>query len=302
MTPHQPMIDTLRERIQHHAGAPIVATAIPKLSFSVVSEPGTGVAGVHIPMACLILQGSKRITVGDVALDCDSASYFLASLDVPAMGQIGAATPASPFVGAGLELDRAVLAELIAQMPPVSVDPTGGERLPSFGLAPITGDLLEAWAGLIALLDRPAEVAVLAPLREREILFRLLQGPLGGQLRQMAHDDSHVARVRRAIGWIRDHHADVLRTEALAEVAGMSVSSFHRHFRAATALSPLQYQKTVRLHAARRMLAAGTRAGETAYAVGYESVSQFNREYRRAFGAPPAADAELLLRPALTGR
>lgn len=290
----QPVIDDLRARIRHHADQPIVATAIPNLSFSVVSEPGTGVAGVHVPMACLILQGSKRITVGDVALDCDSASYFLASLDVPAMGQIGAATPATPFVGAGLELDRAVLAELIAQMPPDAGEPAGGERLPSFGLAPITGDLLAAWAGLVALLDRPEDIAVLAPLREREILFRLLQGPLSGQLRQMARDDSHVARIRRAIGWIRDHHTTMLRIEALADVAGMSVSSFHRHFRAATALSPLQYQKTVRLHAARRMLAAGSRSGEAAYSVGYESVPQFSREYRRTFGISPAADADRL--------
>jgi len=132
---------------------------------------------------------------------------------------------------------------------------------------------------------------VLAPMIEREILYRLLQGPQGGALRQIAHADSRLGQVRRAIGWIRNHFDQPLRVEALATLAGMSTASFHRHFKAATAMSPLQFQKNIRLQEARRLLVTKQDAARVGYAVGYESASQFSREYARQFGLPPARDA-----------
>lgn len=168
-------------------------------------------------------------------------------------------------------------------------------------MAPVTVELLEAWDHLLALLDNPADIPFLAAAREREVLYRLLQGAHGPILRQVGREDSQLSRVRRAIAWIRRNFDQPLRTEALAGVAGMSVSSFHRHFKAATAMSPLQYQKTLRLQAARRLLTTNTDAARAAYAVGYESASQFSREYARLFGAPPGRDAERLRSAAYEG-
>lgn len=279
------------------APAPFTDTAIPRVKLGVLSAPGSGISTVFAPVMCLVLQGVKRVTIGDAMLRIDSSSYFIASLDMPATGQVLDASPERPFVAVGLMLDRATLAELIASMPPelIGRESMRAER-PGFALGVVTEDLLAAWQGLLALLDRPDDIATLAPMREREILYRLLRGPLGGHLRRFAQEDGRIARVRRSIGWIRDHSEEVLRTAELAEIAGMSVATFHRHFRAATAMSPLQYQKTLRLHAARRLLVSGMDASHVAYSVGYESTSHFSRDYRRAFGVPPSRDGERLRR------
>jgi transcriptional regulator GlxA family with amidase domain len=167
-----------------------------------------------------------------------------------------------------------------------------GEAAPSsFGVGAVTPDLLDAWLRLLRLLDAPADVPVLAPLFEREILYRLLQGPQGAVLRQIALADSRLSQIRRAIAWIRDNFDRPMRVEALAEISGMSAASFHRHFKSATAMSPLQYQKTLRLQQARRLLIANQDASQAGFAVGYESASQFSREYARLFGSPPMRDA-----------
>ncbi|MDB5468112.1 MAG: transcriptional regulator, partial [Phenylobacterium sp.] len=151
--------------------------------------------------------------------------------------------------------------------------------------------LVDAWLRLLSLLDRPRDIRVLAPMLEREILYRLLQGPQAEVLRQVARADSRLSRVRRAIAWIRAHYDQQLRIAALAELAGMSPASLHRHFKAVTAMSPLQFQKSLRLQHARRLLMADQDAARAGYAVGYESASQFSREYARLFGAPPTRDA-----------
>lgn len=286
------LLDSMRRRVVRHAASACDETGIPRLTLSLVSAPGSGVATVFAPVICLILQGAKQVTIGDATLRYDSGSYFVASLDLPATGQIAMASVERPYVAVGLALDRAALAELIAEMPPGLIDHDAAPApRPGFGVSAVTEELLEAWAGLLALLDRPEDIATLAPAREREILYRLLRGPLGGHLCQIAQEDSRLARIRRAIGWIRAHGEETLRTAALADVAGMSVASFHRHFKAATAMSPLQYQKSLRLHRARRLLAAGSEASRAAYSVGYQSASQFSRDYRRFFGTPPSRDA-----------
>lgn len=286
----------MRQRVMRHARSPCSSTAIPRLTLSMLSEPRSGTSTVHAPVTCLVLQGTKHVSIGDAVLQYDSASCFVASLDLPATGRVLCASPDRPYLAVGLALDREVLAELIASLPPGSIDHAGPSRTerPGFALGAVTADLLEAWAGLLALLDRPDDIPALAPAREREVLYRLLRGPLGGQLCQMAQEDGRLARIRRAMRWIREHYDETLPTARLADLAGMSVASFHRHFRAATAMSPLQYQKTLRLQAARRLLASGMAASRAAYSVGYASASQFSREYGRSFGLPPSRDAERL--------
>lgn len=291
----QDRLDSICAQVLRHAVSPYYESPVPRLVVATQCAPTSGVATVYEPVTCLILQGTKQVVIGDAVLRYDASSYFVASLDLPAVGRVVEATADKPYVAAALRLDRAVLADLIASMDPAAIGneaPRG--ELTGFAVSAVTPEMLEAWAGLLALLDQPGDIAMLAPMREREILYRLLQGPLGGQLCAIAQEDSRLSRVRRAILWMHEHYEEMLRTSALAEIAGMSVASFHRHFKAATAMSPLQFQKTLRLHAARRLLASGSEASRAAYSVGYESASQFSREYARAFGMPPSRDAERL--------
>jgi len=293
---HGTWLDPMRQRVMRHAQSPCGGTTIPRLTLTMLSEPRSGTSTVHAPVTCLVLQGTKRVAIGDAVLQYDSASCFVASLDLPAMGRVLCASPDRPYLAVGLALDREVLAELIASLPAGSIDHAGLSRAerPGFALGAVTADLLAAWAALLALLDRPDDIPALAAAREREVLYRLLRGPLGGHLCQMAQEDGRLARIRGTMNWIRQHYDDALPTARVADMAGMSVASFHRHFRAATAMSPLQYQKTLRLHAARRLLASGMAASRAAYSVGYASASQFSREYARFFGLPPSRDAERL--------
>jgi AraC-like DNA-binding protein len=265
-------------------------TVVPRLGLGVARQPSAPVMAVYEPMVCLVLQGAKEVVIGDRALRYDASSCFVASLDLPVTGTIIEAGPGRPYVVTSLALHRDTLASLLVDLPP---DPIAAPS-PGFGVGRVTPELLEAWDRLLALLDTPGDVPFLAAAREREVLYRLLQGEHGPMLRQVAREDSRLSQVRRALEWIRRNYDRKLPTEELAAVAGMSVPSFHRHFRAATAMSPLQYQKTLRLQAARRILATSTEAARAGYAVGYESASQFSREYSRVFGAPPVRDAARL--------
>ena len=284
-------LDEMGRRVLRHASGGgrdlmLRRSAIPNLGIAIVHRPTVPMSTVYDPMVCLVLQGAKVVMIGDQVLRYDPASCFIASLELPATGRVVEASADKPYVGLGLRIDRDALAGLMTEMEP---RPEAGAA--AFAVTPVTPDLLEAWAHLLALLDAPGDVPMLAPLREREILYRLLQGPQGGLLRQIMHEDSRLARVRRAVLHIKAHFQETLRVEALAEIAAMSVPSFHRHFKAATAMSPLQYQKTLRLLEARRLLLASADASRAAYSVGYESASQFSREYARMFGAPPSRDA-----------
>ncbi|MES2498226.1 MAG: AraC family transcriptional regulator [Pseudomonadota bacterium] len=285
----QDKLDAMRDRVMRHTDGIRRDCTIPRLGLGLVRQPSLPVVTLYEPMICLVLQGAKRVMIGDCVLRYDPACSFIASLDLPASGHIIEATPDKPFVAVSLTLDRAALAALIPETAsPADGDPAG------FAVTPVTPALLEAWENLIALLDAPQDVPVLAPLREREILYRLLQGPQGGMLRQIARDDSRLSQVRRAIQWLQANFDRKMRIDMLAGIAGMSVPSFHRHFKAATAMSPLQFQKSLRLQAARRLLATHAEASRAAYTVGYESASQFSREYARMFGAPPSRDVERL--------
>lgn len=282
----QEHLGNLRALAARHAGGGIVKTAIPGFAIMIARETTQPAIGMFQPRFCLVLQGAKEVTIGERRMRYDPSNYFIASLEVPATGCIIEASANQPYIGLSMVLDAEALAALLADMP-ASAD----NDVASFAVSPVTVQLLDPCARLLGLLDTPADIPVLAPALQREILYRLLQGPQGGALRQIANADSRLGQVRRTIAWIREHFDQTLRIETLAEIAGMSAASFHRHFKAATAMSPLQYQKSIRLQQARRMLATKQDAARVGYAVGYESASQFSREYARQFGLPPARDA-----------
>jgi AraC-like DNA-binding protein len=245
-------------------------------------------------MICFILQGFKHVAINDQRLTYDPSMYLISALDLPGIGQIMDENDGRPYVAASLVLDPAVLAEVASTLP-AGRDP----ELQGVGIAtnPMTTPLRDTLLRLLSLLDSPADIPVLAPMAERELLYRLLQGPQGRLLRQIARPEGALAQVRRAVGWIRDNRNKRLRIEALCEASGMSRASLHRHFLALTGLTPIQYQKQLRLQEARRLLLAGDHnATNVAFAVGYESASQFSREYARQFGAPPKRDLHKIWR------
>lgn len=242
---------------------------------------------VYEPMLHLVLQGKKDLSVGDQILSLEPATYFIVPVDVPAIGQVMAEKPGRPYLAMSLTLHRAVIAGLLA-------DNDGcrcAKAAPVFSASTATPELIDACLRMMRLIDRPEEVAILAPLIEREILFRVLQGPQGDMLRQIAREEGQLSQVRRAIDWIRTHYAEPIQVAPLAEMTGMSVAAFYRHFKAITAMTPIQYQKRLRLLKARRLLIFEPRdAAAIAFSVGYESASQFSREYARMYGLPPARD------------
>lgn len=263
-------------------------TGIPRVAMVRGEIPEHRLATIYEPMVNLILSGSKTMTVGDRTFHYDPETYFVMSVDLPAVGTVHPSPDGQPYLAISLTLDPVVIANLMAELP----KPTGGMLYASgFSVAPTSPELLDAWARMLRLIGRPDEVAALAPAYEREILFRVLQGPLGWMLRDIAMPDTALSRVGIAIRWIRENFARPLRVEELARMAALSVSAFHRHFKAVTALSPIQYQKHLRLLHARSLLLSGEgSATSVAFGVGYESANQFSREYARQFGLPPLKD------------
>jgi AraC-like DNA-binding protein len=289
------MNDSLRELRALAAGAEnrLTETGIPRVAMVQGKIPEHELDAVYEPMVNLILQGSKSMTVGESTLDYDPATYFVMSVGLPAAGVVRPAASGEPYLAVALMLDPAVLAALLADLPGSA---RSAGRTAGFSVAAVTPELMDAWVRMLRLMERPAEIPALAPAYEREILYRVLQGPHGGMLRDIATPDTAMARVSLAIEWIRRDFAQPLHVEALAKKASMSTSAFHRHFKAVTSLSPLQYQKRIRLLRARTLLVSrGMSVRSAAFDVGYESPTQFSREYARAFGLPPARDAARLL-------
>lgn len=261
-------------------------SGIARLALVVGDVPRHELDAVYEPMLNFVVQGGKRLSIGAQELDYDPERYFLISVDIPASGQIRGEGAGLPYVALALTLDAQTITELATDMSKGS--DRGGA---AFSVSPVTPQMTDAWLRMARLMARPDDIPVLAPMIEREILFRVLQGPQGWMLRQIAHADSRLSRMRSTIGWLRQHYAEPLRIEDLAVYAGMSVSAFHRRFKSTTALSPLQFQKRLRLLAARRVLAiGGSSVTAAAYSVGYESPSQFGREYLRMFGRSPGAE------------
>ncbi|MDF2810935.1 MAG: AraC family transcriptional regulator [Microvirga sp.] len=263
-------------------------TGISRVAMVQGEIPEHKLAALYEPMINLILTGSKTMTVGNRTFEYDPATYFVMSVDLPAVGSVHPAATGEPYLAVSLTLHPPTVANLLADLPKRK----GGEVYGSgFSVTAVGEELLDAWIRMLRLMARPDEINALAPAYEREILFRVLQGPLGWMLRDIVAPDAAISRVGVAIRWIRENFAKPLRVEALAEMAALSVSAFHRHFKAVTALSPLQYQKQVRLLHARALLMAGEgNATSVAFGVGYESPNQFSREYARHFGLPPSRD------------
>jgi AraC-like DNA-binding protein len=282
-------LSRLRTLARKHCSGGLVDTAIAGVRINQADAPTEPVAGVFEPMLCVILQGSKRVTIGDRTVRYDTSTYFVASVELPASGCVCDATPERPYIGLSMAIDRALLASVLADAPPRPVGRDAG-----FLVNTVTPELLGPIRRLIELLDAPDDIAVMAPMIRREILYRLVQSDDSGTIQQIARTDSRLSRVHRTLQWIKANYDKPLRIDLLADIAGMSRPSFHRHFKAATAMSPLQYQKALRLQEARRLLIGQADAQGTAHRVGYESASQFSREYTRMFGLSPARDAERL--------
>jgi AraC-like DNA-binding protein len=282
----------LAQLILRHAPDPgHCATGVGRLSLIRANQPSGPVPAVYEASLCLIAQGSKRVTLGDHSVVYDASRYLLVSVDLPLVGHVFEASAGAPYLCCKIDLDPTALADLLVADGLMQRH----SDLPVLAVYPGDPDLTDAACRLVKLLDHPESIAVLAPLIEREILYRLLVGPHGGLLRDMMRADSHMNQVSRAIAAIRAGFNRQLRIDAIAAAAGMSPSSLHAHFKAITRMTPLAYQKQLRLQEARRlMFANGASAGAAGFAVGYDSPSQFSREYRRLFGAPPHQDIERL--------
>lgn len=251
-----------------------------------LSEP---VTGAYEPSVCLIAQGAKRVMLGEDTYVYDASHYLFSGLHLPVVAQIIEASHEKPYLGLKLTFDYRDISQLMAdsQLPP----PRSHKTERGMATGKLTVPLVNAFQRLVDLLDDEQDIPILAPVIQREIFYRLLVGELGATLRQLAATGTQSQQVARAVSWLKENFSQPLRVDKLAEMANMGTSTFHHHFRSMTALSPLQYQKQLRLQEARRlMLTNRLDAANAAFQVGYESPSQFSREYSRQFGAPPQRD------------
>jgi len=274
-------------------------TAIPGLTFVQHDEPTPPNCGMYEPSICLVAQGAKRVSLGNDSYVYDANHYLITSVHLPTTYQVITASSDQPYLGLVLKLDQREMSQLLVD----SNLPAPRSQKASRGMATgkVTMPLLSAFQRLAALLDEPEDIPILAPIFQREIIYRLLVGEQGARLRQIASNGSKSHQIARAIDWLQTNYTQPLRIDDLAAQVSMSTSTFHHHFRSMTALSPLQFQKQLRLQEARRlMLAEHIDAGTAAFEVGYESPSQFSREYSRLFGAPPRQDIEKIRQVAAT--
>jgi AraC-like DNA-binding protein len=266
-----------------------MATVVPGLGLSRRSAPSECYSAAYEPELVLFAQGEKRIVAGGATHVCDESSILLTSIDMPVVSQIVKASKSEPFLALSLKLDMPVVREILSQdefLVPEAASPVRGMAVGKSSV-----ELLRACIRLLDLLDTPKDIPFLGGLMQREIVYRLLRGPLGKHLRSIATLGEQSNRTAKAVAWLKANYDKPLRVDELASVAQMGVSTFHHHFRSLTAMSPLQYQKRLRLHTARvRMMTHGLDAASAAFEVGYESASQFNREYSRIFGKPPMRD------------
>ncbi|MET3566509.1 AraC-like DNA-binding protein [Leifsonia sp. 563] len=289
--------DEFRALVAQHAPGGVSPTAIPGVVVSRMDHGGSQDESTTGTILAIVAQGTKRLSVGGTVHDYGAGQYLVASVDLPVSGHFTDATPEHPALGFGLELRSEVIAELMLTASAAEFPrPSRGESSPpAIAVGETSPRLLDATIRMLRLLDHPRDIPVLAPMIEREILWLIMSGDQGATVRQLGLADSSLSRVRHVVRWIREHFAEPLRVDELAERARMSPSAFHRAFHAVTSMSPIQYQKSIRLQEARlRLIANPGDIGATAYAVGYESPSQFSREYRREFGASPSEDAVAL--------
>jgi AraC-like DNA-binding protein len=264
-------------------------TPIPGLRLYRRSVPTACTSAAYEPSLVVFLQGQKRIIVGKTTYICDGSNFLLTSVDLPVISQVIAATEKEPILGLLLKLEMPAVREILSQQEFHLREESAEARAMAVGVSSL--ELLDACSRLVDLMDAPQDIPILSSLIQREIIYRLLRSPQGKHLRAIATLGEQSHRTAKAVEWLRINYAKPLRVEELATMARMGVSTLHHQFRSLTAMSPLQYQKQLRLHVAReRMLSEGLDAASAAFEVGYESASQFNREYRRFFGEPPMRD------------
>jgi AraC-like DNA-binding protein len=281
------MLDELAQVISRHRINLRTATAVPRLSVIAADMLPPATAVMWDPMICFLAEGGKRVTMGERQWVVNRGEMFFNAFDLLVTAELQQA----PYRSAVLHLDVRIIADLLLELD-ATAPPTPSEEVTARMVAPMSAELGQAVTRWVRLLDTPGDIPALAARTEAEIVYRLLHSPLAPSLRQFAVTDSAHARIRAAIGWIRAHYHEPVRIEHLAAIAHMSAATLHRQFKAATGMSPIRFQKQLRLQEARRlMVAATTTAAEVAHAVGYVSPTQFNREYRHTYGLPPAQDA-----------
>ena len=269
------------------------ATAIEGLTLARLTRPSEPMHGLQQPALCIIAQGKKRVISGDRVVTYDEAKFLVATVDTPVVGQVIEASEERPYLSLKLDLDPAEITALLIEAGGVRAEAVEAEA--SIATSAVTDQLLDAAIRLVRLLETPDDISVLAPMVKRELLYRVLRSDQGTKLQQIAIAESRLQQVNRAIGWIKTNYRETFAIESVAAEARMSASALHVHFKAVTAMSPLQYQKQLRLQEARRlMLAEAVDAATAGHRVGYDSPSQFSREYARTFGAPPLRDVARL--------
>ncbi len=284
---------TIIDRFSAPMGAGIHDTAIPRAALVRAEAKSEQLHTLYRPSVCIVAQGAKRTIAGTSILDYGPGQYLTVAVDLPVLGQVTKASRAAPYLCLKLELDLGMFNDLMLECAPA----LRKESEPELGLevSRVSPEIIDAAHRLITLLDRPQQISVLAPLYERELAYFLLMGPQGARLRQLAMRESRSAQIAKAIRWITQHFRAAISIEDAAAQAGMSASAFYQHFKAVTALSPIQFQKQLRLQEARRLLVSGeSDAANASFAVGYSSPQQFSREYARLFGEPPQRDVARL--------
>jgi AraC-like DNA-binding protein len=281
------LIGDLRDLLDRHA--PREGPPLPGVVLLRADGPTEPVSALSDPVFVIVASGRKRTILADRVFEYGAGQYLVVSVELPVTAHVIEASRDEPYLVFAMRLQPEAIATLLLETADSRRLP---REVPGLAVSEATDDLLDPVVRLLRLLDRPADLPVLAPAAEREILWRLVTGEQGAMIRQIGLADSRLSQVARSIRWIREHYADLFRIEDAARVAGMSVTSFHRHFRAVTTMSPLQFQKQVRLQQARtRLIANPHDVAAVGHDVGYDSPSQFSREYRRMFGVPPGRDA-----------
>ncbi len=296
--------EELVERISRTIHEDGVMEVLPGVHLARLSAPLEKVHSVLEPSLCVIAQGSKEVFLGDTRYQYDPFNYLLSTIELPRASQVLEASQERPYLSFRLTLDPALVSSIMVETGYIAPLNRADER--AIDVSVLDANLLDAVVRLVGLLDSPAEAPVLMPLITREIIYRLLMSNQGGRLRHMAVPVSYTQDIARAVERMRQDFDQPLRVEQIARELGMSVSGFHHHFKAVTAMSPLQFQKQLRLQEARRlMLGENIDAANAAYRVGYNDASHFNREYKSVFGVPPMRDVQRLretvnLSPGLT--
>lgn len=275
-----------------HATTEPTQTAIPGIMIIKGDVPEHQLSAVYQPMIGLVVQGGKNISIGDQEIRLRAPSYCVIPTELPASGRVFQGKNGEPYLSVGMKINYESLHKLLNDLPKNNLVIDENEE---FSACPANDEFLDAWVRMLRLLNKPTDIAALASVYEREILYRVLLGPQGWRLRKACLEEGRALKIRQVILWIRENYAKTLDVQKIATKSGMAITTFHRRFKEITGLSPIQFQKQLRLLEARKILAfSDTSVADTAFTVGYESSSQFNREYTRFFGASPAKDASKL--------